>query len=343
MKAIVLTTGDKHELLEVPLPEPREDEIRVRVEASGICGTDLHIMHGQFPTGRGRPLTLGHEFAGTVDAVGTQVTDFAPGDRVAADPNVYCRRCHWCARGAYNLCLEWQALGITRDGALAEYVCVPSRNAVRLPGSVSATAGALIEPLSCAIHAFNLSRVRRDATMVIYGGGMMGLTCLVLARQFGHEVSVVEIHEERRRFAAELGAHDVVSSGDQLARGEFDYVLEATGVPAVIEESLTKLGTRGTLMQVGVAPPDFELKINPFDVFQRELRIAGSFSVADAYPEAAEMMNELAPWLERFVTHRYGVDQFDEALAAIARPDALKVHLEPSTSAHTTSLGEVSS
>lgn len=329
MKAVVLTEGARHELLEVPTPDPGPDEIRLRVEASGICGTDLHIMHGQFASGTGRPLIMGHEFAGTVDAVGEDVADFAPGDRVAADPNTYCQQCEWCERGAYNLCLSWGASGITVNGALAEYVCVPARFAVRLPDSVSAVAGALIEPLSCAIHAFDLSDVRDDAATVIFGGGMIGLTCLALARQLGHRVSVVELHEERRQLALELGADEVVASGDELSAAEFDYVIEATGVPVVIEAALTKLGTRGTLMQLGVAPPDFELKIRPQDVFQRELRIIGSFSVANAYAEAAEMMVALAPVLERLVTHRFGLDRFDDALAAMSRPDALKVHLEP--------------
>lgn len=329
MKAVVIVDGENHEIQDVPLPEPAAGEIRVRVEASGVCGTDLHILHGLYPPGSGRPLIMGHEFAGVVDAVGEAVTDFAKGDRVAADPNVHCGQCEWCRRGAYNLCDEWAALGITRQGALAEYVCVSAEGAVRLPDSVSTTAGALIEPLSCAVHAFNLSDVRPDATMVIFGGGMMGLTCLALARQLGHRVSVVEIHEARRRIALEMGAAEATETGDQLTRQEFDYVVEATGVPDVVEEAFTKLRTRGTFMQVGMTPADFELKIHPHDIFQRELRIVGSFSVADAYPASGRLIESLAPSLEKLVTHRFRLDQFDDALAAMSSPDALKVHVEP--------------
>lgn len=344
MKAVVIVDGDTHELQDVPVPEPVAGEIRIRVEASGICGTDLSIMHGLFPSGAGRPLIMGHEFAGVVDAVGEGVTDFARGDRVAADPNLHCGRCEWCQRNAYNLCVEWEALGITLPGALAEYVCLAARYAVRLPDSVSTSAGALIEPLSCAVHAFNLSNVRRDATMVIYGGGMMGLTSLALARRLGHEVHVVEIHEERRRIAIEMGATEAVETGDQLTRQEFDYVLEATGVPSAVEDAFTKLRTRGTFMQLGVTPADFEMKIRPHDIFQRELRIIGSFSVADSYPDASELILSLAPSLEKLVTHRFRLEQFGEALAAMSSPGALKVHIEPqmSPSFHATNQGEVS-
>jgi 2-desacetyl-2-hydroxyethyl bacteriochlorophyllide A dehydrogenase len=328
VKAVVLVDGARHELQDVPTPQPGRDEIRIRVEASGVCGTDLSIMHGHFPPGRGRPLVLGHEFAGTVDALGDGVSGFAVGDRVAADPNLYCGDCEWCSKGAYNLCEQWAALGITRPGALAEYVVVPARLAVRVPGSLSASAGALIEPLSCAIHAFQYADVKRDATTVIFGGGMMGLTCLALANQLGHQVTVVEIHEARRRLALEMGAATVVESAAELT-GRFDYVMEATGVPAVVQEAFKWVRTRGTYLQLSLPPDDTELTIRPLDINQRELRIVGSFSLADAYPDAADMIESVAPALERLVTHRFRLDQFDEALAAMARPDALKIHLEP--------------
>lgn len=330
MRAVVLVEGERHELQEVPTPEPAPGELRIRVEAAGICGTDLSIMHGHFPPGRGRPLILGHEFAGTVDAVGDGVDGFAPGDRVAADPNVYCGECEWCRRGAYNLCEQWAAVGITLPGALAEYLCLPARLAVRLPETLSMTAGALIEPLSCAIHAFQYADVARDASTVVFGGGMMGLTCLALANQLGHQVTVVEIHEARRRKALDMGAARVVESAAELHQ-PFDYVMEATGVPAVVQEAFRWIRTRGTYLQLGLPPADTEITIRPLDINNRELRIIGSFSLADAYPASAEMIESVAPALEQLVTHRFGLDQFDEALAAMARPDALKVHLEPHT------------
>lgn len=328
MKAVVLVEGARHELQELPVPAPAAGELRIRVEAAGICGTDLSVMHGTVPFGAARPLVLGHEFAGTVDAVGEGSTRFRVGDRVAADPNPHCGRCEWCLRGAYNLCEEWAAYGFTLPGALAEYLCVAEDLVVELPEGLSAAAGALIEPLSCAIHAFTYSDVARDSRMVIFGGGMMGLTCLALALELGHEVTVVELHEERRRKAVEMGATTVVASAAELTH-QFDYVLEATGVAVVVEEAFKWVRTRGTYVQLGLPPAGTELTISPLDINQRELRIVGSFSLADAYPAAADMIGSVAPTLERLVTHRFRLDQFDEAVAAMASPGALKVHLEP--------------
>lgn len=329
MRALVLTQGDHYELQDVPVPTPAGNEIRVRVEASGVCGTDLHIMQGLFPAGRGRPLIMGHEFAGVVDAVGSEVVDFAPGDRVSADPNFYCGSCSWCVQGAYNLCGDWEALGITRHGALAEYVCVPAALAVHLPDEVSLTAAALIEPLSCAMHAFDRAGVGGDARTLVIGGGMLGLTSLVLARGMGHEVSVVEPHEFRREMARELGASATVAPAETAAQGEFDYVIEATGVPAAIDTAMSRLATRGTLLQLGVAPPDHRMELNSYDVYKRELRIVGSFSVANQFEPAAGAMETLAPELERLVTHRFALEDFADALTAMASPQAVKIHLNP--------------
>lgn len=325
MKAVLLDDDGLLSLGDVPVPTPAADEIRIRVVAAGICGTDLSVVHGTFDAAGPRPLTLGHEFAGTVDAVGANVTGLRPGDRVAADPNRYCGTCDRCLRGAYNLCSHWSAAGLTLPGALAEYVCVPARFAVTLPESVSFAAGAMIEPLSCAVHAFDRGGFRAPASMVIYGSGTMGLCCLVLAVDMGLTVDVVERHEPRRQRALRFGARAAVVTGDDLPDGGYDYVVEATGAPAAVADALERIATRGTLLQVGAAPIDHRTGIRPYDVFRRELRIVGSFSVADAYPPTAGRMTTLGRTMEQFVTHRFQLDGFTEAFDAIRHPDALKV------------------
>lgn len=332
----MLTQGADHEIREVPMPEPGPGEVRIRVAVAGICGTDLHIMNGDFPAGRVRPLILGHEFAGTIDKVGQGVTEFTVGDRVAADPNLSCGTCPWCAREAYNLCEEWGALGITVDGALAEYVCVPAALAVGLPPDMSFSAGALIEPLSCALHAFDYADVLASSPgysprTLVYGAGMMGLACVALAVERGHEVAVVESHAPRREFAQRLGAATSVAGGADLPEGGFDYVIEATGNPAAITDAYGRLDTRGTLLQLGVAPPDFHTPVNPHDVYQRELRIVGSFSVADQYVNAARRIRELPEGFEEVVTHKFPLERFDAALAAMATPEVIKVHIDVTT------------
>jgi len=170
MRALELVGPGQHHLVELPDPTPGPDEIVIDVESSGVCGTDLRIVQGDYGH-ISLPLVIGHEFGGHVSAVGERVTGFAPGDLVGADPNTYCGDCEWCRRRAYNLCEHWSAVGINRTGALAEKVTVSARLAVRLPDSLDAETAALIEPLSCVLHAMDRGQVEGDRTMLVYGSG----------------------------------------------------------------------------------------------------------------------------------------------------------------------------
>ena len=152
MRAIVLDRPGSFRVAEVPDPTPGPGQIVVKVDACGICGTDLHIMDGEFPP-TPYPITPGHEFAGTVAAVGADVTmDLPAGAPVAVDPSIYCGHCRRCRAGRANLCENWAAIGDTVDGAFAEYVAVPAANAYRLPEGFDGQAAAMIEPLACAVH-----------------------------------------------------------------------------------------------------------------------------------------------------------------------------------------------
>ncbi len=225
--------------------------------------------------------------------------------------------------------MDFHAIGIDLPGALAEYVVVPMAFAEKLPPSVDAEAGALIEPLSCAVHGFDLSDVRPGKTMLIYGGGTIGLLTLALAKQQDMPVTVVEPHEFRRAKALQMGAIEAVAPGAALSTEEFDYVVDATGVPSVIHEGMNRLRPRGTFMQMGAAPDDAIIDYSPYTVFAKELRIIGSFSVADCYPQSARMMVEMADSLGPLVTHRFSLDQINEAIEAMSSPNALKVHIDP--------------
>lgn len=327
MKALMLNAPHDVQLVDLPVPEPAPDEIRIQVRASGICGTDLHIIEGTFPAKL--PLVLGHEFSGVVDAVGADVEGFAVGDRVASDPNLYDGTCDWCLKGAYNLCESWQAVGITLPGALAEYLCIPARFAVHLPDELSFTAGALIEPLSCAIHGFDMGGITGPGTMLLYGAGMMGVATLVLAVRQGFDVTVVETREPRRTRALGLGATAAVAPGEALPAERYDVVVDATGVLPAVADGMQRLRRRGTFLQLGACPHEAVATYSPYEVFAHEWRIIGSFSVADAYVPAAELMPEVADQMEGLVTHRFRLDQFAEAVAAMADPSAVKIHLDP--------------
>jgi len=249
---------------------------------------------------------------------------------VGADPNTYCGDCEWCRRRAYNLCEYWTAVGITRTGALAEKVAVSARLAVRLPDSLDAETAALIEPLSCVLHAMERGEVEGDRTMLVYGAGAIGLMALVAARARGLDVCVVEPHERRQARALELGA--AASACDVAGLGtdeQFDYVLDASGALPAISDGLGRLRKRGTFIQMGVAPTAALLPYSPYDLYEKEWRIIGSNSVADCYRLAAQTMPTIVDDMRSLITHRVSLEDFDEAVSAMASPDAIKVHLQP--------------
>ncbi|MDR1118932.1 MAG: alcohol dehydrogenase catalytic domain-containing protein [Bifidobacteriaceae bacterium] len=326
MRAWLWRGGADQGLVELPRPAPGPDEILIRVEASGLCGTDLRILAGDYGHAA-PPLVIGHEFAGTVEQAGPGVTGFAPSDRVAADPNIYCLRCEWCGRRAYNLCQSISAVGITRMGAMAEFVAVPARLAVRLPAEIEPSLAALIEPLACVLHGVERGGVEAGRSLAVYGAGAIGLMAVVVATQLGAVATVVEPHALRRGRALAAGAVEAVAA---LADGrEFDYVLDASGAPAAVADGLTRLRKRGTLIQMGVPPSAFAPAFSPYQLYEREWRLIGSNSVADCYVRAASLMPQIAERLRPLVTHTLPLGETGRAAALMADPAALKVQVDP--------------
>jgi len=207
---------------------------------------------------------------------------------------------------------------------------VSARLAVRLPDSLDAETAALIEPLSCVLHAMERGQVEGDRTMLVYGAGAIGLMALVTARARGLDVCVVEPHEKRRARALDLGA--VASAGDVAGLGtdeQFDYVLDASGALPAITDGLGRLRKLGTFIQMGVAPTAAVLPYSPYDLYEKEWRIIGSNSVADCYRLAAQTMPTIVDDMRSLITHRVSLEDFGEAVSAMASPEAIKVHLQP--------------
>src|SRR5437763_11155297 len=192
MRAVIIDAPGIIRVDNVPDPTPRPDEVLVRVGACGICGTDLHIIDGDSPLAR-YPIIPGHEFAGEVVALGSDVAQrngqegeyITVGSRIAIEPNLYCGHCDFCRTGHENLCLNYAALGVTTNGAIAQYVAVPMSSAYLLPDTMSLREGALIEPVSCAVHGMHSLNPRSGDTFLIVGAGTMGLLLLQLALRRG--------------------------------------------------------------------------------------------------------------------------------------------------------------
>ncbi|MEV7090472.1 alcohol dehydrogenase catalytic domain-containing protein [Streptomyces sp. NPDC093085] len=329
MRAVVLDGRGSTAVRELPDPEPGPGEIVIAPEAVGICGTDLHLAQGDYPTGR-FPVVPGHEFAGTVASVGAGAGRFAVGDRVCVDPNISCGTCARCVAGAPNLCPRLVPVGVAGDGACAELVKVPAKVVHRLPDGVDFATGALIEPLACVLHAASRIGPVEGRRVLVYGAGSIGLLAVAYARARGaRSIGVVEPSAVRRGAAVEFGADTVHAPGERPGNHDIDLVIEASGHPSAVSDALDRLADRGTLLQMGVVSPESAIQLFPYDLFDRELTLVGSQSLATSFPEAVDAVAELPRLAPGMVTHTFGLQEYAAALEAAASDTARKVHIHP--------------
>jgi 2-desacetyl-2-hydroxyethyl bacteriochlorophyllide A dehydrogenase len=331
MRAIVLDRPGTFRVADVPDPTPRDGEIVVKVECCGICGTDLHIMDGEFPP-TPYPITPGHEFAGTIVAHGRDVTlDLPVGARVAVDPSLYCGHCRRCRAGRGNLCENWGAIGDTVDGAFAEYVAVPAVNAYPLPDHLDAQQGAMVEPLACAVHGLRrLGPVFGDRVVLI-GAGTMGLLLLQLLLHAGAgPVTVIDRVSERLEVARKLGAAQVVTDASALDSERFGIAVDATGVPAAIEAVAGLLDRGGRLLVFGVSPAEAAISVSPFRVYNDEITITGSMAILRSFGPAIDLLASGAVDPRPLLSDPLPLEHFGEALNRVRAGHGIKWHVRPS-------------
>lgn len=263
MIAAVYTQGGQFQVADLPPPEPADDEVLLRVEAAGICGTDVKIVrHGHRKLRTGQRIVLGHEFVGTIEEVGPRVDGFSVGTRVGVAPNIGCGRCEMCGRGLGNMCPDYGAFGIDRDGAHTELVRIPQAaiaqgNLIPLGPAVSPLDAALAEPLSCVVSAMRSVGLSAGEVVLVYGAGPMGLLNMLLASAMGaSRVLVVDRDDLRLQRAREVGASAVLNSGAQpvpewvaeQTRGRgVDVVITAAAVPELQAEAIGLLAPFGRL------------------------------------------------------------------------------------------------
>ncbi|GGK97913.1 zinc-dependent alcohol dehydrogenase family protein [Mangrovihabitans endophyticus] len=329
MRAAVVVTPGTLEIQTVPDPTPGPTDVVVKPAAVGICGTDLHIMDGEFAPAF--PIVPGHEFAGEIVAVGAEVTGYAVGDQVAVDPSLYCGHCYYCKRARGNQCENWNAIGVSVAGGAAEYVAAPMANLFTLPAHLPARDAALIEPLSCAVRGFDVLPRRMADNFLIYGSGTMGLMMLELAKRAGAAtVSMVDLNPERLETAKLLGCTAAVTNADELdAPRGWDVVVDCTGVAAAIKDGLGRVGRGGTFLQFGVAAYDARVEIEPYEIYRREITITGSMAVLHSFDRAGELLagGVLDPGV--FISHRFPLDAYAEALGQFRAGVGRKTLVEP--------------
>ncbi|MBI3945945.1 MAG: zinc-dependent alcohol dehydrogenase family protein [Armatimonadetes bacterium] len=329
MRAAVIERPLAARVEERDVPEIGPADVRVRVAACGVCGTDAHIFHGGFRAQY--PVVPGHEFAGEVAAAGADVAHVRPGDRVAVDPNIHCGVCPYCRRGRIHLCENLTALGVNIPGGFQEFCRVPAQQAYRLPETLSFAEAAFAEPLACCVHGMDRARIQAGDTVVVLGAGTIGLLMLQLARLEGaRRVVVSEPAEAKADLARRLGADVVVNPlrtdlhalvRDQTGIGA-DVVIECVGSPRTVAQALALPRRGGRVLLFGVNPKDAEVPIRPYDIFLNELAVIGSYINPYTHARAIALIADGRVRVRELVTHRFALADFPAALALAAGPGA---------------------
>jgi len=338
MKAALFEEPGVFNIVNKDLRRLKEDEVLVRVEACGICGTDLHIVEG---TARSTPpVVLGHEYSGIVEDAGN-VAGINEGARVAIDPNISCGTCFYCRRGLVHLCTGLRALGVDIDGGMAEFCLVPKKQLHLLPADMPPEMGAFIEPLSCAVHGLDRARIKAGDSVVILGGGTAGLIMLQLVRNAGAAMTIlVEPLEHKRRIARTLGADVVLdpSSDDLLAavmertHVGADVVIECVGKPATMQMSLTLARRGGVVEFFGVCALGATISVEPNLVYFKELTIVGSYVNPHTFTRAAALLSAGTVRTDALLIQHFPLEGVHEAFAALREGKTLKSIVRPGMS-----------
>jgi len=265
---------------------PLEHEVVVKIAFCGVCGTDLHIYHGDEGSAETvPPIILGHEMSGVVSEVGSAVTSLQPGDHVAIDPNFYCGQCYYCRSGLEHFCSKMNGVGTTCDGGFAQYCTVPAKLAIKAPPNMPLEAVAFVEPLACCLHGIDLTNIRVGDQVLLIGAGTIGLLMLQLAKLAGaSRLTVIEPDQNKRALAETLGADITFADAESyLAHaGESeniraDRVIECVGKTETVSLAIRAASKGAVVMLFGLTPPKATVEIVPFEIFKKELQITSSF------------------------------------------------------------------
>jgi len=337
MRAAVIRGAGNINVEEWPEPEPGPDEIKVKVAYCGVCGTDPEILEGRF--GRvttkesNEPVIIGHEASGTIAAVGENIKNYKVGQRVACNFRSPCGACYYCRNKMEHFCRS----GHHATGAYAEYAIYSEPAVYLLPDDISLEIGALLEPVSVAVHAIDVANVRPGASVAIYGAGTIGLLCMELALKSGaSKILISEPVAEKRQLAKKLGAdvvvdplkEDVVEAGKSLTDGRgFDTVIEASGSLDAAKQALSMIDYCGTILWAAVYPRDAEVGVPPSYMYSKELTIRAIFTSPYSFPRALNLLPRLE--LEPLITHIIPLDEIKKVFETHKTGKSIKILVKP--------------
>lgn len=323
---------------DLPTPHAGPGELVLRNQVCGVCGTDVHIYHGEPGSADvNPPVVLGHEYSGEVVEVGEGVTGFAVGDHVTVDPNIYCGHCAYCQNGKKQLCPSMEAIGVTRDGGFAQYSRIPASQAFKLEPTVPWEAAAMAEPLACCLHGIDLAGIQVGDKVCVVGGGAIGLLMVQLAKLSGaSQIVLSEPNEKRRQVGLQLGANaaidptrpDAQEAFAQVLGGGANVVIECVGNVPAVKSAFQFAGKGATVLLFSVPKVDATFDLPLFDVYKKELTIKGSFVNPDTHARAVALINSGKVDFGPIITHRFTLDQLPEAIAMQMSDASIKVVVE---------------
>ncbi|WP_213950703.1 zinc-dependent alcohol dehydrogenase [Tepidanaerobacter syntrophicus] len=317
--------------------EPKGDKVLIKIVSSAICGSDLHIFKGKHPTVP-LPVTIGHEFSGDVIAVGEDVENIKVGDKVTVEPVVVCGKCAACRTGNYGYCENLSFTYRMGDGAMANYITVREPFVYKLPPNLSYDEGALIEPLSVAVHAVRRADIKLGEKVLVIGAGAIGLMVAALCRKNGATgVTVADLSKSRLEMALKLGATNVINSGREdvleavkdLTSGiGIDKAFECVGLETTFNQALMSLRKNGLATVVGIFEnPNITIPASRF--ITHEIKVQGSQGYCWDFPVALEMSQQID--LKSLITHKFKLEDLQQALetALDRNSNSIKIVLNP--------------
>lgn len=338
MKASRFLGNKTFAVADLPTPHAGPGELVLRNQVCGVCGTDVHIYHGEPGSADvNPPVVLGHEYSGEVVEVGKGVTGFAVGDHVTVDPNIYCGHCAYCQNGKKQLCPSMEAIGVTRDGGFAQYSRIPASQAFKLEPTVPWEAAAMAEPLACCLHGIDLAGIQVGDKVCVVGGGAIGLLMVQLAKLSGaSQIVLSEPNEKRRQVGLQLGANaaldptrpDAQEAFAQVLDGGANVVIECVGNVPAVKSAFQFAGKGATVLLFSVPKVDATFDLPLFDVYKKELTIKGSFVNPDTHARAVALINSGKVDFGPIITHRFPLDQLPEAIAMQMSDASIKVVVE---------------
>jgi L-iditol 2-dehydrogenase len=338
MKAAVWH-GERNIVIEnLPKPVANQYEVVIRVKAAGICGSELHAYEG-LSKRRTPPLVMGHEFAGIVEEIGKGVNRIKVGDRVTMEPAVPCGSCEACLTGRSNLCKARRHIGLDFQGAFAEYVKAPSLTLHKIPDPISFEEATLAEPLSAGLHAVSIAKVGGGDTILIIGAGVIGISCLIAARDKAKSVIISDVVKSRLEFARPLGADVMIDSSkidpidevERFTNGRgVDAVIEAVGLETTVAQAISAVREGGRVTVIGLL--DETIRFNIMKIVTREIQLSGSYGrTSEDFRNSLALLERRAPTIRGLITHKLPLEKASEGFETLSKQKhtSMKVILIP--------------